>query len=384
MYKVLHFITGSAYADDFIKFVNKNYTSKTDITHKIYVISNHERLSLLPSDKNRFEFYDFDSSGSDERKLLHWLIDGEESRTVKEAEEYDRIVIHGLFHPALMILLRLHPKILKRTYIVLWGGDFYCHCAAVKRGAPLEQRVEEGLRHFIYKRVPVLAMDMPTDFPLICEWYGVSDKRTRIVYLTYPQLVDSKSLRIAEENICCKQEYSANKELNIQLGNSATDTNQHISALHLLSKYKDENIKLFCPLSYGDTSYADEVEAEGSRIFGDKFVSIRQAMNPEEYCSFLSKMDVAVFNNNRQQGMANIALLAYLGTKVFIRNDTSMWDQYVIKDGCSFTSVDEITEMTFDEFRYYENNDYKKTSAVFAYMWNNDSMIKLWKPILEP
>ena len=74
MYKVLHFITGSAYADDFIKFVNKNYTSKTDITHKIYVISNHERLSLLPSDKNRFEFYDFDSSGSDERKLLHWQI----------------------------------------------------------------------------------------------------------------------------------------------------------------------------------------------------------------------------------------------------------------------------------------------------------------------
>lgn len=50
-------------------------------------------------------------------------------------------------------------------------------------------------------------------------------------------------------------------------------------------------------------------------------------MNPEEYCSFLSEMDVAVFNNNRQQGMANIALLANLGTKVFIRNDTSMWDQ---------------------------------------------------------
>lgn len=87
--------------------------------------------------------------------------------------------------------------------------------------------------------------------------------------MTYPQLVDSKSLRIAEENICCKQDnILANKELNIQLGDSELYTNQHISALHLLSKYKDEKIKLFCPLSYGDTSYADKVEEEGNRIFG--------------------------------------------------------------------------------------------------------------------
>lgn len=57
MYKVLHFITGSAYADDFIKFINKNYISSTDVFHKIYIISNHDRVLLKPTVNNGFEFY---------------------------------------------------------------------------------------------------------------------------------------------------------------------------------------------------------------------------------------------------------------------------------------------------------------------------------------
>ena len=40
--------------------------------------------------------------------------------------------------------------------------------------------------------------------------------------------------------------------INILIGNSATETNNHIEVLDLLSKFKNEDIKIYVPLSYGD------------------------------------------------------------------------------------------------------------------------------------
>ena len=382
MYKILHFITGSTYAEDFIKFISKNYGVRKDVFHKVYVISNHERVSIFPSEKYQFEFYNFKGNGNQAERLMKWFISGQEKRTAKEIESFDRIVIHGLFNPALMIMLRMHPSVLKKTYIILWGGDFYDHLNAVKPDASIEKQIEEILKRYIYNQVPLIGMDMPTDYPLLHEWYGVSNDKTKIVYLKYPQLVESEALKAAEGNKQ-KKNRGRNNAWNIQVGNSATETNQHIDAFHKLSQYKNENIRIFCPLAYGDKDYADMVTVEGHRIFGDKFIAVNKLMNPEEYCSFLSGMDIAVFNNNRQQGMANIALLSYLGTKMYIRNDTSMWEQYVVKDGCRYTSVGKIENTSFEDFIHYEKKDREVTSSNFAYMWDNDSMMKLWNPILE-
>ena len=54
---------------------------------------------------------------------------------------------------------------------------------------------------------------------------------------------------------------SSDKEIIIQVGNSATNTNNHIDVLKTLEKYKCENIKIFLPLAYGEQEYAEEVIA---------------------------------------------------------------------------------------------------------------------------
>ena len=63
--------------------------------------------------------------------------------------------------------------------------------------------------------------------------------------------------------------------IKILLGNSATESNQHKEAFELLEKYKNKNIKIYVPLSYGPEKYADEIEQLGMHIFGEKFIPMR-------------------------------------------------------------------------------------------------------------
>ena len=41
---------------------------------------------------------------------------------------------------------------------------------------------------------------------------------------------------------------------------------------------------------------------------------------------FLGRIDIAIFNHRRQQGMGNIITLLGLGKKVYVRTDTTTWD----------------------------------------------------------
>jgi len=109
-----------------------------------------------------------------------------------------------------------------------------------------------------------------------------------------------------------------NDTINIQLGNSATDTNHHLEVLQRLEKFKDENIQIFAPLSYGDEAYAKEVILKGKEMFGEKFMPLTEFMPFEKYMEFLSEIDIAIFNHRRQQAFGNIISLVGMGKKVYL------------------------------------------------------------------
>ncbi|MDD2509394.1 MAG: TDP-N-acetylfucosamine:lipid II N-acetylfucosaminyltransferase [Aliarcobacter sp.] len=115
---------------------------------------------------------------------------------------------------------------------------------------------------------------------------------------------------------------------NIQLGNSADPSNNHIDVLSKLIKYKDENIKIFTPLSYGDQVYAQDVIKKGKELFGDKFVALTEFMPFEKYLEFLGQIDIAIFAHKRQQAMGNTITLLGLGKKVYMRSDITPWQLF--------------------------------------------------------
>jgi hypothetical protein len=110
---------------------------------------------------------------------------------------------------------------------------------------------------------------------------------------------------------------------NILLGNSADPSNNHIEVFNKLTNYKDSDIKVYTPLSYGNKKYAQNIINQGKKLLGDKFVPITDFMPKEEYLTLLAKIDIAVFNHNRQQAMGNIITLLGLGKTVYLKQDIS-------------------------------------------------------------
>lgn len=180
-----------------------------------------------------------------------------------------------------------------------------------------------------------------------------------------------KSLRNIEKSI---------SPVKILLGNSATESNQHIQILKVLEKYSKENIQIICPLSYGEELYRDNVIDIGKKIFDEKFCPIISYMDKKKYYEIIAECKIAIFNNNRQQAMGNINSALALGCKVFIRNDTPMWFTYCDVRKMEIYNVEDIIHMSFSDFICIHSNDnYSK----YLEITNENKRIRSWQVVFD-
>jgi dTDP-N-acetylfucosamine:lipid II N-acetylfucosaminyltransferase len=214
----------------------------------------------------------------------------------------NKIILHGLFLNSLIISLFFQPWLLKKCYWVMWGGDFYL---------PMKQR---WFKKRVIKRIRNFVTYLKGDFDLVKKWYGA--KGVMHECFMYPS------------NLYKEYDLKPNEDggiINIQVGNSADSTNNHIEVFEKLRKYKDGNIKIYAPLSYSDQDHVKDVIIKGKEIFEDKFIALTDFMPFEKYLDFLGTIDIAIFAHKRQQAMGNIITLLGLGKKVYIRNDITTW-----------------------------------------------------------
>ena len=169
----------------------------------------------------------------------------------------------------------------------------------------------------------------------------------------------------------------------IQIGNSATLTNNHIMIMEILKKYKNENIRIFVPLSYGDKKYADKVINAGRALFGEKFVPITEYMEQNVYYRFLNQMDIGIFGMSRQQALGNINLMMLLGKKVFLKNKSILEHYYKNTCHCFVESLENIDRMDFKEFTDWENERINNNVRNVTKMHEEETVIRQWRTIFN-
>lgn len=231
-------------------------------------------------------------------------------QVILEMHLADKIILHGLFDKKIVKILFYFPWLLKKCYWVMWGADLYIYENQEKNKS---WRKKEFYRRPVIKRMGHLVTYIPGDVDLARKWYGAQGQYHEcLMYLsnTYKAL-DAPS--------------NKSDTVNIQIGNSADSSNNHFDILYKLLPFKEQNIKIYAPLSYGDKRHAKKVIKKGKELFGDKFIPLTEFMPFEEYLSFLGSIDIAIFNHKRQQAMGNAITLLGLGKTVFIRNDTTQW-----------------------------------------------------------
>jgi hypothetical protein len=281
-------------------------------------------------------------------------------RLVKES---DKVIIHFLQSINLILFLNLFPSSLSKSCWVLWGIDLYRREQGKRN---LKWYVREFLRKRVIKNLGAVTTTVPGDFLLAKQWYG-----TRAVYienLMYPSHVN-RDIRARITSDAAR--------LNIQIGNSASPTNNHKEIIDKLSKEVTKDFKVYCPLSYGNETYKAEIIEYGYSKLGDKFVPMTDFMAFDKYTVYLNEIDIAIMNHDRQQAMGNIIALLGMGKKVYIRSDITPWSYFQEKGITLFDSLDNI------ELKPIEHETASRNISKVEYFFTKGRLKKNWDVVFE-
>ncbi|MBW4829371.1 MAG: TDP-N-acetylfucosamine:lipid II N-acetylfucosaminyltransferase [Clostridiaceae bacterium] len=345
--KILHIFknTNEKFFEPYIEFINYNFDVKE---HVFMIQGTDKRIKKISRENVKFI------------KGVRYI------QLVKELYKVDKIILHSLMSPTMILILFLQPWILKKCYWVIWGGDLYYY---KYRKRNFKTKIYEMMRRAVIKNMGGIITHIKGDYQLSQKWYGVKGKY--YYCFMYPSnLYKEHDISTIEKN---------NETIYIQIGNSSDPSNNHLEVLQKLEKYKDEKIKIICPLSYGNIEYRDKVLKEGAKIFGDKFEPLLDFMPFEEYLKLLAKIDMAIFNHKRQQAMGNITTLLGLGKKVYIRNDITTWD-FCREHGLKVYNSNNNFEDLFDDMdEVIKEKNIKNVKEKFSEEKLKQDMLKIYK-----
>ncbi len=342
--KILHVAGYSTFMPPFLNMLHSYFEHDK---HTLIVTPSPNKVNL--PQVIRIEEYEYSVKGRIKYSL----------ELVIEMHKADKIIIHGLFDLKTLVILFFMPWLLKKCYWVIWGGDLYVYQLEKSNW---KRKVIGFFRRPVIKNMGHLVTYIKGDVDLARKWYGAKGEYHEcLMYLSNTY----KTLDVPN---------TQSDKINIQIGNSADLSNNHIEILNKLLPFKDENIRIYAPLSYGDQIHANKVIAKGKELFGDKFIALTDFMPFDQYLSFLGGIDIAIFNHKRQQAMGNTITLLGLGKTVFIRSDTTQWQLFKDKN------IEVLNTLDF-ELNYIK--DLEKNIKNTADYFSKETLIEQYKLLFK-
>jgi hypothetical protein len=300
--KILHIISNIKFTEPYIGFANDNFNSKDHlflILNKNFAFKNIKACNAKILSKN---FKDT-------------------LTLIREMNRSNKIILHAIYPPYLTLALFMQPWLLKKCYWSIFGSDLYFNKYKKYRKNIIISNAYGILLSAVIRNIAGIITAIEGDYELAKKWHKA--KGEWYPCFKYP----SKLYKNIDEHI--SENHSSSTI--IQIGNSADPLNCHLEIFSMLEECMGEqDVEIVCPLSYACRSpkYNELVMSEGKRIFGKQFHPIVEFMPIEEYLSLLANIDIAIFNNKRQQALGNIITLLGFGKKVYIRNDTTSWGRF--------------------------------------------------------
>jgi hypothetical protein len=344
--KILHFFRSSQFSEGFVRATNKYCTEQKNV-FAIY------GEAFWPEDNS----YLYDKNV----KYINVCFDISKPNFKMYLSSFDAIFVHGLFEPELCRFFSENDDLLKKLYLYFWGGDI-----------PLTGSEEnQNAKCKVIKNAAGIVTIFKSDYRRIVDIYHPQGDWYNVNYAD-PGLVDSTVKYMTPEN------QINTEDVLIQLGNSATETNNHIELLDILSKFKDEKMHIFMPMAYGEKEYAEKVIKYGKEIFGDKLIVLREFMQQDDYVKYLSKVNIGIFGMNRQQAGGNIHLLFANGCKMYFKCGGQNDEYYTNELGIKNFHIEDISDMDFSEFVKMDYQDREKNVEKIMQDLDIPEVMKKW------
>ena len=306
------------------KIINRTIAIFEEVApnQNIFVVFTRHQLKYISTQQNVIFFQDFKQY---------------------QGEKFSSVIIHFLNSRKIRFITKY---IAKGTpiYWIIWGNDLYnkllypkgyeiydkqsSYYKKVKKSfiKNLVNKVIDNFKtvkieKFISKYIDYITVDSTqTDYDMLLKYYPKLKNIPCREFFYYPI-----ETTLGEELI--KKSVEDN---NIQIGNSASITNNHEYVMRFLSKLTIGNRNVYVPLSYSGTNeYKNTVKRKGLEYFGDKFKSLDDFLPLEEYNKLMLSVGFAIYGNFRQEAIGNVVISLYLGAKVFFPENAPfhLWAQ---------------------------------------------------------
>lgn len=347
MYKILHLFRLGKFANDNIKFMNENFSNNY---HEFWIYGS--RINA----ETKLDLHSF--------KNVKYVRNIIEKLRTKKVYDFDKIIYHGVFEQEIINFFAKERKLLKRLYLYFWGGDkFYIQ----------NNKWNNLKKKYVIRNAHGIINILPEEKGYMQKYYHPKGK-----FFCAKYYADYGLMKSIKEQKQVEKDYIA-----IQVGHSATFTNKHIQIFHLLSKFKDESIKVYVPLSYGNKNYAQRVIKEGKKIFGEKLIALTEYLCEDEYDQFLKHMDIGIFAMNRQQAMGNIQTLLYFGKKIYLRDRSVLVHYFRNEKHCDICTINEISKMEYENFISFSDISKKNNGRMIEALLRIEPRIKAWNKIFN-
>ncbi len=289
---------------------------------------------------------------------------------IRAAASADRVVFNGLLDDRTPARLWRFPEIVGKAILALFGGDLHWHETRVASRA---RDFERAFRAQFIGRLYAVATPLAGDYELLQQWYPTRAKHIAVPVLVFP--FDREQL-----DALPSQQRGVPR---IQVGNSGNPTNEHLEVFNWIGRITSRELRVYCPLSYGSTTYIDDLIRQGAELFGERFTPLTELLPPDAYNRHLAGLDALVLNHRRHQGFGNALISLYLGTKVYLRRDVSTWRYLVDGLGCRVFDTAWLAGAPDFLLEPLSDADRRRNRAAVASYFDADWQEMMWRRLYK-
>lgn len=168
---------------------------------------------------------------------------------------------------------------------------------------------------------------------------------------------------------------------NVLVGNSATNTNNHLEIFRTLRNINLQGRKFIIPLNYGNKIYGEKIGRMANELLGEHADVLLKFMPIDDYMNKISSCGFVIMNHVRQQGVGNIISMLYMGAKVFIREENPTFI-YLKRNGVTVFSVQELENNPQLLFSPLSQLEVVNNRTIVESLWSNSTLLKKTKKII--
>lgn len=166
--------------------------------------------------------------------------------------------------------------------------------------------------------------------------------------------------------------------VNIMVSHSGWPHNRHHMSFELLTSFASENIKIICPLCYGEKKYIEDVVKEGKSVFGEKFNYFTELKSAEEYDELLHSIDIYVSAASIQTGLYALMTTIVSGAKVYITGN--LYDS-MREYGFIVNNFNALLDLSYERFSTeLDDKSYEQNVNIYSSRYINiGELQEKWK-----